>query len=75
METASLNWSCPGTPLVQVVHRLHGVPLSDGTASSNGSELLYSYLGQRLQWGEMHYGPYIEMPANEVTQAAGGQKQ
>jgi prepilin-type N-terminal cleavage/methylation domain-containing protein len=49
--------------------------LANGTASSNGSELLYSYLGQRLQWGEMHYGPYIEMPANEITPSAGGQKQ
>ena len=49
--------------------------LADGTASSNGSEILYSYLGQRLQWGEMHYGPYVEIPANEMVASASGKKQ
>ena len=48
--------------------------LTDGTASTDGSELLYSYLCQRLTWGEMHYGPYIELPANEVAVSAGGRK-
>ena len=44
--------------------------LSDGSASSNGPEVLYSYLCQRLQWGEMHYGPYVEVSAAQVKGTA-----
>lgn len=44
--------------------------LADGTASSNGSEILYSYLCQRLQWGEMHYGPYVEVSADQLKGTA-----